>query len=333
MPQMKGSLAFVSLTFLFSVRTFACICAVPSSPCEFYASQHGQPTFVGVVVAKSSISDVIGQRHTTVSKITFQVEEAFIGLTDKSVDIYGEGTTCDFQFDLGVQYLVYGFREEDGKIRTSRCTRTAEATRATQDIQFLRSLPTQLGGKIFGVVVNEQDQPSSIGGTVTASGKDGNHNAPVTTSGKYDLNGLAVGDYRLTFTPPDNTSKIEEFKVSIPVNGSCANTGFRLGKTTVSGMVVDGSESPVSKATVLLFYALDGEFRPEAALKTITDRYGRFTFHRVEAAKFILSVKSDNSEMTSLPSTLRPLETRVLEIHNGDRQVSGLIVRVASSSR
>jgi len=37
----------------------ACICGVASTPCEQYASLHGQPTFVGRVVSLARVSDVV----------------------------------------------------------------------------------------------------------------------------------------------------------------------------------------------------------------------------------------------------------------------------------
>lgn len=129
-----------------STSVFACNCAVAATPCEFDAGHHGQTAFLGVAVSAATVSDVVEfggrARHATVQKVTFRVEEAFENTPGKLVDVYGWGTTCDLRFTLGTRYLVYGFRGNDGKIRTDRCTRTAKASDAAEDLRFLRGLPS-----------------------------------------------------------------------------------------------------------------------------------------------------------------------------------------------
>ncbi len=267
--------------------------------------------------------------HVTVQKVTFQVEEAFEDAPGAFVTIYGEGTTCDYRFKVGARYLVYGWRGKDGKIRTSICTRTAPLSEATEDLKFLRSLPNRVGGEIFGVVryTSPQEQVGTIAGTVTAFGSDGDHKARVAASGQYALAGLATGDYRLTFTPDDQSTENVRFKVRIPVNGSCVETGVRLGNSTVSGIVVAAAGAPVSGADVFLIYALTGECIPEVALKTRTDAKGRFTFDRVEAASFILAVQRTVSQMIFFPGTHDAAKTEVIEVLPGTL-LSGLTVRI-----
>jgi hypothetical protein len=330
---MKVALTLPPVLLCIAVRALACICVVPETPCEFHWSHHGSPTFVGEAASEATVSDVVDwgghAQQVTVQKVTFRVEEPFEDTPDKLTTVYGGGTTCDFHFKVGVRYLVYGWRGKDGKIRTDICTRTAPLSAAMEDVKFLRSLPTRVGGDINGVVrfVSPRGQIGTVAGTVTASGKDGDHKARVAESGKYELNGLAAGDYRLTFTPDYDSTEDVQFKVRIPVNGSCAATGVRLGNATVTGTVVGAAGAPVSGADVFLFYALDGEYRPEVALRTRTDANGRFIFDRVEAAKFILSVQYAPSQMIFYPGTRDSSGAEVIEVLDG-RLLSGLTVRV-----
>ena len=81
---------------------------------------------------------------------------------------------------------------------------------------------------------------------------------------------------------------------------------------------------------MFLFYALDGHFHPDVALKTCTDADGKFSFHRVEAAKFILSAQLANSEMIFFPGTHDPPKTEIIEVYE-DRPLSGLVVHVPRS--
>jgi hypothetical protein len=138
---------------------------------------------------------------------------------------------------LAFDILEYGFRGKDGKIRTGKCTRTAPVAEAAEDVSFLRSLPTRVGGGIRGLVrfASPGTQTGTVTGTVTESGSDGDHKTRVAASGWYELKGLAPGDYRETFTPDDNSTEFVSLRLSIPVNGSCVESGVRLGNVTVRG--------------------------------------------------------------------------------------------------
>jgi hypothetical protein len=314
------------------------LCFVPPTPCSWYAVHHGQPTFIGTVTAEEMGPDVLdlgGQRiQRTVQKVVFNVEESFEGTSEKTETVFGEGTTNDFRFQLGGRYLVYGFRDKDGKIRTGKCMRTAPVSEAEEDIRFLRSLSMHIGGEISGVVrlVSPGAQVGSVAGTITESGKDGDHKARVPDSGTYEVKGLAPGDYRETFTPADVGTEFVNLKLSIPVNGSCAESGVRLGNVTVSGSVIDVTGKPIAGSDVLLFYALDGRFHPDVLLKVRTDASGNFSLQRVEAARFILAAQPANSEMTFFPDTRDASQAKVIEIQEAT-PLAGLVIRIRQSRK
>lgn len=69
---------------------------------------------------------------------------------------------------------------------------------------------------------------------------------------------------------------------------------------------------------------------PDIALKTSTDADGKFTFHRVEAAKFILAAHFVRSEMIFFPDTHEASKTEIIEVYD-DKPLAGLIVRVPRS--
>ena len=153
---MRGSRFFAYLFLLLSVSASACICAVPRTPSEWYAVHHGQPTFIGVAISVVSVSDVVRMGGgkpivdssgkpiaATVQRVTFRVEESLEGVKTQDIEVYGFGTTCDYHFNAGQKYLVYGWLGEGGKIRTSMCTRTALFSEATEDINFLRSMKSR----------------------------------------------------------------------------------------------------------------------------------------------------------------------------------------------
>jgi hypothetical protein len=328
-------LAFIGLSF--PLNAFA-LCFEDPRPCSWYAIHHGQPTFIGTAVSEERVPDVLelpgNDIDVTVQKVTFNVEEPFDGAPKKTEIVYGVGTTNDFDFKVGERYLVYGWRQKDGRIRTAKCTRTAPVSEAAEDIRFLRSLPTQRGGEVLGQVrfVSPGVPIGTAAGTIAESGSDGEHKSRVSSSGSYELSGLAPGDYRETFIPDDEGTEYVTLKVSIRVTGSCVDSGVRLGNVPVSGRVIDDAGKPVSWTDVFLFYAFDGHYHPDVFLKTRTDASGKFSFPRVEAAKFILAAQPANSAMTFFPGTRESSETDVIEIRDG-APLSGLIVRISSGTR
>jgi len=330
------SVVISAICLSFPANIFA-MCFESPRPCTWYAFHHGQPTFIGTAASEGTVPDVLkvgnNELHVTVQKVTFNVEEVFDGAPTKIETVYGEGTTNDFDFKVGEKYLVYGWREKDGKIRTARCTRTSIVSQAEEDLQFLRSLPTRRGGEIFGTVqfVSAGSQNGALAGTITESGPDGEHKASVSNSGSYELTGLAPGDYRETFTLDGSGAQYVNLKVRIPVTGSCTESGFRLGNIPVSGRVIGDAGNALPGATVTLFYALDGQYHPDVFLRTQTDSSEEFSFSYVEPAKFILAAQPKNSTITFFPSTQDSSKTDVIQTEDG-RPLRGLIVQVRGSS-
>ena len=333
--RMKSEPILASIVLSIPLNALA-LCFEPPRPCSWYASHHGQPTFVGTAVSEDSVPDVLelGSHNiqVTVQRVTFNVDETFDGASSSTVTVYGNGTTNDFHFKVGERYLVYGWRQKDGKIRTAKCTRTAPVSEAAEDLAFLRSLPTHHGGEVFGLVrfVSPGASAGTVAGTIKTAGADGEHKVRVPGSGLYELRGLAPGDYRETFIADDDGTEYVTVKINIPVNGSCAESGVRLGNVPVSGSVIDNAGRPLPETEVFLFYALDGQYDPDDFLKTRTDALGNFSFPRVEAAKYILAAQTSNSTMTFFPNTRESSKADVIEIREST-PLPGLIVRVSSS--
>jgi len=329
---MKLMVILASLFLSMPLEIFG-LCFEPQTPCEWYATHHGQTTFIGTAISEETVTDVLNlgeyAHPVNVQKVTFSVDEVFEDTPNRHVTVYGSGTTNDFYFRVGVQYLVYGFREKDGKIRTGKCTRTAPVSEAAEDIRFLRSLPGQVGGQIIGQVrfVIPKAPSGTVAGMITESGEDGDHKTRVDGSGLYEVRGLVPGSYRETFTPDGDSTEFVTLDRNIPVNGSCAASGVLLGNATVSGNVRDQTGMSIPGADVFLYYALDGRFHPDVFLKTRTDAVGEFTFHRVSPAKFILATQAGSAGMTFLPGTQDASKTDVIEVQDGG-QLSGLAIRI-----
>ncbi|MDQ4123149.1 MAG: hypothetical protein M3209_17065 [Acidobacteriota bacterium] len=113
------------LTFNNSV--FACECRQRNDfEQEFSFSK---AVFVGEVVEID--------KSTPDAVITFEVEKVWKGSKSRTIAVRtnNQGKACGFNFRQGEKYLIYAY--DDGVLRTSICTRTAEIKSADNDLKKL----------------------------------------------------------------------------------------------------------------------------------------------------------------------------------------------------
>ena len=72
------------------------------------------------------------------NKITFNASRAWKGIDRNPVYVYSSGSSasCGYEFEEGKEYLVYA-HDEEGKLGTGLCTRTALLADATEDLAAL----------------------------------------------------------------------------------------------------------------------------------------------------------------------------------------------------
>jgi len=85
-------------------------------------------------------------------------------------------STCDYDFQLGKQYVIYARRTPDGQWATSMCTGTKpieEASADIADIDYIASIPlAEPTGRVYGniarTILNPNDRTAPM--TVPAAG-------------------------------------------------------------------------------------------------------------------------------------------------------------------
>ena len=118
------------LALALPVQALACTCAPPRPVDQAVAKS--TRVFAGIVTDIASTDGYTQQ-------VTFKVTEHFKGReTDVLVvENHAFGATCGVPFAIDVTYIVYA-EGDDGKLRTSSCTRTTVATDA--ELDALRAL-------------------------------------------------------------------------------------------------------------------------------------------------------------------------------------------------
>lgn len=125
-------------------RLFACFCVPESSPTDELAGSTA--VFSGTVTNIEPSSAPVWQDVETVN-VTFQVSRVWKGplRTTLTVSTARQGIDCGYEFEPGVEYLVYALGTQDN-LTVWFCSRTQPLTTAQEDLAFLGSGNTPTTG-------------------------------------------------------------------------------------------------------------------------------------------------------------------------------------------
>lgn len=142
-----------SLLFTIPSSVYACSCAAPAPVQE--ALTQADAVFAGkvteIVKPRPNVLGVISSADPV--DVTFDVSQIWKGIDAKQVTIVTalSSASCGSAFDIGKDYIVYSYKNQDNFLETNICTRTKELTAASED---LASLGT-------GITLIENEQPST----------------------------------------------------------------------------------------------------------------------------------------------------------------------------
>lgn len=302
----------------------ACSCFSPGAPCEAFwktaAVFSGEVAEVETITPETVQADgrrLFGPRRRVVR---ISVIEGFRGVfeQEKSLEIHtgGGGGDCGYNFQKGQKYLVYAYKNTlSGALSTSICSRTRLLEKATEDVEYFRSLATaKPGAKIFGHIfqtyprrndapyIKPQPLPGITVIAQAASG-GGRHETKTGEDGKYEFVDLTPGEYQIGIKTPENLWGYEESKPVKVYDKGCAGYGFALQtKTFLSGRLFNEKSEPAAKVSVEMVPAdqvnntrqFDRQFAH-------TDDEGRFLFRSIPAGKYYLGVRLSGMAEISFP--------------------------------
>ncbi|RAP75920.1 hypothetical protein [Paenibacillus montanisoli] len=119
-------------------RAFACSCA-SVEPKE--AIEQAEAVFIGTLVQvkqQRKQPGIVGPIEYRDANL-FEVTTVFKGVNQSQVIVYDNGAeeSCGIDLTAGQSYLVYVYANKEGEYYTSLCSRTAELSKAGEDISLL----------------------------------------------------------------------------------------------------------------------------------------------------------------------------------------------------
>lgn len=121
--------------FVFShIETFACGCVGdPNQTFEHkikWNLKKSKAVFTGKVIEITRNSENYG--FTTKLK----VEKSWKDFRPEEIIIVGDGSSCEYHFTIGKEYLVYAY-EWENKLQTDSCLGNKEISKATEELKIL----------------------------------------------------------------------------------------------------------------------------------------------------------------------------------------------------
>jgi Prealbumin-like fold domain len=286
----------------------ACQCIGPGPTCQsFFGSSD---VFAGRVVSIEKLP-----LYTSISPnvivsgggvlVHFAVDEVFRGAAnDKETKetVVREGNGCDFQFEIGRKYIVYGSQDDKTKpIYTNFCTRTAPLENAQADITLLRSLKSAPpGSRIYGSIqadkvlydTRPEDHVPLANQTVTITGETRQSFTQTTDdAGQFNFTDLTPGKYIVRGTVPGGRIALTPQQVTV-IDRGCAEVDFHTWwDGRIRGHVRNYVGLPVAGVYVGIANASEqGQARMRRLNSAITDRYGAYEIRAVQPGTYLIVV-------------------------------------------
>jgi Tissue inhibitor of metalloproteinase len=330
---------FSFVFFLFNTSANACSCGGSGPPCQSFGNTFA--VFSGKVESITDspreYSPVAGRKFNLIDKkVSFTVNESFRGISEKTVDVItsSQSSACGYRFEVGREYVVYAYKQKDGKLGTGICTRTSPIEKAQEDLQYFREIAKKpkdiaIYGGIFRVFTQKNDAPYRKPeplANITLSLSNG-EKAVTNEKGEFRFDKLLPQEYTLTPTVPSGLwgGDKPEYKLKLNPNG-CAVASFAfVANTSLSGQVLDENANPAAEISVQLVPTDQINIHQSDLKMAFTDKNGRYIFHEIPTGDYYLGVRLFRIAdilfpypRTFYPNTLNLNEAKIISIKEGD---------------
>lgn len=297
-------LAILAFTLL-PKPALACSCGYgPPAPCGSFGKTH--VLFVGTVIdienpPSGKVADQLGM-----SRYRFRVDEHFSGPATSEVEVYSGrgGADCSFHFDMGKQYLVDPFGDDEGRLIATICSDTRAIGDAKALLPELRAMrDRQKVASLYGLLYRRQkpyeavsianyDQP--LRNTRVQLRAEGRVLETITDGeGVYVFYDVPEGSYRIDATLPAGLEIVQVTPsgplppLQLPAGACYENDVDALPAGSIHGQVLGPDGKKLSSAHVELFLA-DRYQESKRGWWESQDENGRFVFNNVAPGKYIL---------------------------------------------
>jgi hypothetical protein len=206
------------------------------------------------------------------------------------------GGDCGYAFQAGVDYIIYAYKNPEGRLETGICSRTRPLAQAAEDIAYLRALPqlpptAEIRVSVVDNSIWQAIRPMQRVRT-TVSGPDGIREALTDRAGRAAFAGLPPGEYSVRWA--SDGYKSGDRKVQLHAQGCAEVPAFMLPNRRILGRVLTRAGLPAAKVMIEMVPAHPGpDDSPIAQEYATTDLDGHYEFEYLRTGDFYLGVNLD----------------------------------------
>lgn len=228
--------------------------------------------------------------------VRIQLADVLSGVdrSQKEIEIVtgGGGGDCGYEFKIGVDYVVYAFKNAEGQLETNSCSRTRALTEAAEDIEYFHAMANASETGEIRVRTGLADTAGKLDATIVAAGAGSRYSARTNDTGDAVFTGLPPGDYAIHAEADGDLP--DDPKVQLHAKSCLDLTLFRTLRLT--GRVTTKSGLPAARVEVQLRSSQD-----IPADGVMTDSDGHYEMGIVRAGQYYLGINLNHTPTRDTP--------------------------------
>jgi hypothetical protein len=225
-----------------------------------------------------------------------QIGEVLSGVDPRQKEIEiltGQGSgDCGYAFQIGVDYVVYAYKNAEGRLETNICSRTRTLAQATEDMEYFRAMSKAPETGQIRVRTHLPDLPGKPGILIIAEREGSRYPALTNASGEALFTDLSPGEY--TIHAQSDGDLPDDPKVRLHAKGCLDVTLFRT--LRITGRVTTRSGQPAARVEVQYRSIQDNP-----AGGTMTDSGGRYELRIVRTGQYYLGINLNHTATRETP--------------------------------
>ncbi|HWB97257.1 MAG TPA: hypothetical protein VG672_11155 [Bryobacteraceae bacterium] len=228
--------------------------------------------------------------------VRFQVGEALSGVApgQKEIEVLtGMGSTdCGYPFQTGSSYVVYAYKNAEGRLATSSCARTRPLAQAHEDMEYLHAMAQAPETSQLRVRTAFPHIPGMPGATIVAEREGSRYTALANAAGEALFSALAPGTYIIHAESDGDLP--DDPRVEVYAKGCLDVPLFRT--LRINGRVMKNDGLPAARVYVEV-RSTDG--RSDSGAMTGPD--GRYELRIIRPGQYYLGVNLNHSPTRETP--------------------------------
>lgn len=335
----------VASLFVWAGPSLGCSCYPSGPPCQAYGKT--DVIFVGTPVRVSQIELKWNGHLMTHNNYRFRVREPLKGVKEREINVVtnAQGGACGYKFELGTEYVVYGYRDQaTRRVSTGLCTRTRPLADGTEDVQFARNAASRpRGSEIFGtaerywvdLATGDRSEDGWVtNAKVTATAGTNVFTTTTGTDGRFRFSGLTPGKYSVAIEMPADLSPQRTRNVEVADRGCAQVDYYATLDGRIQGRLVDqtGKSGGIEAVSLVPLVSIK-EKRPRN-FWDVSDENGDFEIKDLPPGQYLLGLnvgdapdKDEPYETTYYPGTRDPDSATIFTLGSAEK-ISGIEFRV-----